>query len=105
MSAIRGFEPFAGQHCETNTTGNLLKAAGLELSEPMLYGVGEGLAFGVFAFKGMAAPFLGGRPRPEEITQALLATWVSPSSIGKPGRAGAPGTTSPSSWTRAGWSA
>ena len=71
MSAIRGFEPFAGQHCETNTTGNLLKAAGLELSEPMLYGVGEGLAFGVFAFKGMAAPFLGGRPRPEEITQAL----------------------------------
>lgn len=71
MSKIQDFKPFKGQHCETNTTGNLLKAAGLELSEAMLYGLGEGLAFGVFEFKAMAAPFLGGRPRPEAITQTL----------------------------------
>lgn len=71
MSMVQGFEPFSGQHCETSTTGNLLKAVGMELSEAMLYGLGEGLAFGVFAFKGMAAPFLGGRPRPEQITQTL----------------------------------
>ena len=68
---IENFEPFIGQHCETNTTGNLLKHCGIELSEPMLYGLGEGLAFGVFAFKNMPVPFIGGRPRGEEITKAL----------------------------------
>ena len=71
MGIIRNYEPFIGEHCETNTTGNLLKHAGLELSEPMLYGLGEGLAFGVLVFKNMPAPFIGGRPRLEEITQTL----------------------------------
>ena len=37
----------------------------------MLFGLGEGLAFGVLAFKNMPAPFIGGRPRGEEITQTL----------------------------------
>ena len=71
MATIEDFQPFVGEHCETNTTGNLLKHAGLDLSEPMLFGLGEGLAFGVFVFKGMPVPFVGGRPRPEEITRAL----------------------------------
>ncbi len=71
MSTIENFQPFVGEHCETNTTGNLLKHAGLELSEAMLYGLGEGLAFGVMNFKSMPAPFIGGRPRPEEITRTL----------------------------------
>ena len=71
MTGIEGFAPFVGEHCETNTSGNLLKHAGLELSEPMLYGLGEGLAFGVFAFRNMPAPFIGGRRRGEEITQNL----------------------------------
>lgn len=70
---IDRFDPFVGQHCETTATGNLLRAAGLPLSEPMLYGLGEGLAFGVFAFKGQDAPFLGGRPQPEEITRTLAS--------------------------------
>ena len=71
MGTIQDYEPFIGEHCETNTTGNLLKHAGLELSEAMLYGLGEGLAFGVLVFKNMPAPFIGGRPRLEEITQTL----------------------------------
>lgn len=71
MTVIDGYEPFVGQHCETNTTGNLLKAGGLELSEPMLYGMGEGLAYGVLVFKSMGAPFIGGRPRLEAITKNL----------------------------------
>ena len=71
MTTIEGYAPFVGEHCETSTTGNLLRHAGLELSEPMLYGLGEGLAFGVMALKGMPAPFIGGRSRPEEITQTL----------------------------------
>lgn len=71
MTIIKDYSPFIGQHCETNATGNLLKHAGLELSEPMLYGLGEGLAFGILVFKNMPAPFLGGRPRGEEITKNL----------------------------------
>ena len=71
MTVIDGYEPFVGQHCETSTTGNLLRAAGLELSEPMLYGIGEGLSYGVLVFKSMGAPFVGGRPRPEAITKNL----------------------------------
>ncbi len=71
MTHITGFTPFQGQHCETNTTGNLLSHCGFTLSEPMLYGLGEGLAFGVMNFKSMPAPFIGGRPRPEEITKTL----------------------------------
>jgi len=71
MTRIADYSPFIGYHCETNTSGNLLKHAGLEMSEPMLFGLGEGLAFGVFAFKNMPAPFIGGRTKGEEITKAL----------------------------------
>ena len=71
MTRIENYSPFVGEHCETNTTGNLLKHAGPELSEPMLFGLGEGLAFGVLLFKSMPEPFIGGRPRPEELTRTL----------------------------------
>ena len=43
--AIAGFEPYVGQHCETVATGSLLGTAGVRLSEPMLFGLGEGLGF------------------------------------------------------------
>lgn len=66
------YDAFVGQHCETTAMGNLLKHAGLPLTEPMLFGVGEGLGFGVFQFKGMAAPFIGGRSKGEEVTKALV---------------------------------
>lgn len=32
-----------GEHCETTATGTLLKFINIELSEPMLFGIGEGL--------------------------------------------------------------
>ncbi len=73
MTMITGYRPFVGQHCETTATGNLLRAAGLELSEPMLFGLGEGLSYGVFEFKGMDAPFIGGRSRPDELTRTLAS--------------------------------
>lgn len=73
MGTIAGFSPFFGEHCETTATGNLLAAAGLRLSEPMLYGLGQGLAFGVFTFASMPAPFIGGRPKPEMLTSTLAA--------------------------------
>lgn len=69
MIQIPNYTPYLGEHCETNTTGNLLKHAGLELSEPMLFGLAEGLGYGVFVFKNV--PFIGGRSRPEDITKKL----------------------------------
>lgn len=36
---------FIGEHCETTATGTLLKFINIELSEPMLFGIGEGLGY------------------------------------------------------------
>lgn len=65
---IEGFSPFSGQHCETTTTGSLLKHLGLELSEPMLFGIGEGLGFIYWDMKNMPFPFIGGRNKPGALT-------------------------------------
>jgi hypothetical protein len=68
---IKGFEPFIGQHCETVATGSLLKAAGIEMSEPMLFGLGQGLAFIFIKLSSLPLPFVGGRTKPFEITETL----------------------------------
>jgi len=71
VTVVQDLEPFEGQHCETVATGNLLRSAGLELSEPMMYGLGQGLSFGVFTFKRVPNPIIGGRTRPHAITETL----------------------------------
>ena len=71
MPLVPDFKPFSGVHCETVATGNLLRHAGLDLSEPMLFGLGEGIGFAIFVQKNQPAPFIGGRVRPENITKAL----------------------------------
>ena len=73
MTMIEDFDGFTGQHCETTATGALLTHAGLQLSEPMIFGLGEGLGYGVFVFKAAPAPFIAGRSRPEAVTQTLAA--------------------------------
>lgn len=40
---IPEFKPFVGIHCETTATGCLLRQLDIELSEAMLFGLGEGL--------------------------------------------------------------
>lgn len=70
---IQNFAPLPGQHCETTATGSLLKHAGLELSEPMLFGVGEGLGFIYWDMQAMPFPFIGGRNKPQQITRNLAA--------------------------------
>lgn len=60
---ISDFQPFKGEHCETVAIGNLLKHQGLELSEPMLFGIGSGLGFIYWKMKSMPLPFLGGRTK------------------------------------------
>ncbi|MBI2411241.1 MAG: BtrH N-terminal domain-containing protein [Candidatus Kerfeldbacteria bacterium] len=68
---IKQFKPFKGQHCETTATGSLLKFIGVELSEPMLFGLGEGLGFIYWDMKIMDFPFIGGRVKPDALTQNL----------------------------------
>ena len=71
MPVIKNFKPFNGQHCETTATGSLLKQIGVELSEPMLFGLGEGLGFIFWNMKMMNFPFIGGRIKPELLTQNI----------------------------------
>ncbi len=68
---IEPIKDFHGQHCETTATGTLFRQAGLELSEPMLFGLGEGLYFLYWKMKDMNLPFLGGRCKPGDLTDTL----------------------------------
>jgi hypothetical protein len=60
-----------GAHCETTALTVLLAHAGLELSEPMLFGLGGGLSFVYWDSKRQGLPFLGGRVKPFLLTQNL----------------------------------
>lgn len=71
--SVPGFEPFVGQHCETVATGSLLGAVGVKLTEPMLFGVGQGLGFIFLNLSSLPLPFVGGRTRPFALTTALCA--------------------------------
>lgn len=68
---IEHFQPFTGQHCETTATGSLLLQLGINLSEPMLFGLGEGLSYIFWNMKSMEFPFIGGRIKPGALTQNI----------------------------------
>lgn len=68
---IENLKPFNGQHCETTATGTLLLQLGIKLSEPMLFGLGEGLGFIFWNMKSMKFPFIGGRIKPDTLTKNI----------------------------------
>jgi len=68
---IENFTKFNGQHCETTATGCLLKQIGIDFSEPMLFGIGEGLGFIYWKMKIMNFPFIGGRIKPDLLTENI----------------------------------
>lgn len=68
---VENFKPFIGQHCETTTTGCLLKQIGIDISEPLLFGLGEGLGFLFWKMKMMDFPFIGGRIKTDLLTQNI----------------------------------
>jgi len=68
---IKNVKPFIGQHCETTATGSLLYQLGIELSEPMLFGLGESLSYIIWNMKIMDFPFIGGRIKPDLLTEKL----------------------------------
>lgn len=65
------YDHFVGEHCETTATGNLLYQQGLRLSEPMMFGLGEGLGFIFLNLQSLNLPFIGGRSKPFELTTRL----------------------------------
>ncbi len=73
MSMVEGVDGRGMQHCETTALGVLLRHEGIELSEPMLFGLGSGLSFIYWDSKAMGFPFLGGRAKPFELTRNLAA--------------------------------
>ena len=68
---VQNIKPFDGQHCETTATGTLLRQLDIELSEPMLFGLGQGLGFIYWNMKTMNFPFIGGRIKTDLLTQNL----------------------------------
>ncbi|MFC7348509.1 BtrH N-terminal domain-containing protein [Chryseobacterium zhengzhouense] len=68
---VENLKAFDGQHCETTATGTLLRQLGIELSEPMLFGLGQGLGFIFWNMKTMDFPFVGGRIKPDLLTENI----------------------------------
>ena len=68
---VPNLNPFDGHHCETTATGTLLQQIGINLSEPMLFGLGEGLGFIFWNMKTMNFPFIGGRVKTDLLTQNI----------------------------------
>lgn len=62
---------FEGDHCETTAAGTLLSQLDIHLSEPMLFGLGEGLGFIFWNMKTMNFPFIGGRIKPDALTENI----------------------------------
>ncbi|MFD8887225.1 BtrH N-terminal domain-containing protein [Streptomyces erythrochromogenes] len=73
MAMVKDLDVRGMQHCETTALGMLLRHEGLDLSEPMLFGLGSGLSFIYWDSKSMGLPFLGGRVKPFELTRNLTA--------------------------------
>jgi hypothetical protein len=70
---INDFKGFKGRHCESSATECLLKHVGLEMSEPMFFGLGQGFGFLIWKMSIMNLPFIGGRAKQFELTRSFCA--------------------------------
>ncbi|MFE3251800.1 BtrH N-terminal domain-containing protein [Streptomyces sp. NPDC059209] len=75
MGMVKDIDVRGMEHCETTALGVLLRHEGIDLSEPMLFGLGSGLSFIFWDSKAMGFPFLGGRVKPFELTRNLTAAF------------------------------
>ncbi|MFI6086243.1 BtrH N-terminal domain-containing protein [Streptomyces sp. NPDC051217] len=73
MTMVKDIDVRGMRHCETTALGVLLRHEGLDLSEPLLFGLGSGLSFIYWDSKAMGFPFLGGRVKPFGLTRNLAA--------------------------------
>lgn len=65
------FEHKMAAHCETGTLANLLHFNGLDLTEPMIFGVANGILFGYFKLPMMIFPAFIVRIRPGEVRKNI----------------------------------
>jgi Domain of unknown function (DUF4872)/Butirosin biosynthesis protein H, N-terminal len=65
--AVIDISPFSGEHCESTALVNMLRNHDIELSEPLAFGLGQGLSFLYWHSKQMPSPFLAGRVKPDQL--------------------------------------
>ncbi|MGW0205499.1 BtrH N-terminal domain-containing protein [Streptomyces sp. NPDC003233] len=65
--AVIDISPYSGDHCESTTLLNMLRNHDIELSEPLIFGLGQGLSFLYWHSKQMPNPFLAGRVKPDHL--------------------------------------
>lgn len=73
MTTVPAFKHFETLHCVTGSMRHVYAWAGHDLSEELLLGLGEGVGFAYFRFKGQL-PFLGGRAQPKPSMEALASS-------------------------------
>jgi hypothetical protein len=61
--AIKNFKHYPGVHCESTALRDVFAYHGFKFSEPMIFGLGEGLSFVYWKSKQMPFPFVGGRTK------------------------------------------
>ncbi|MEG8275336.1 BtrH N-terminal domain-containing protein [Streptomyces sp. AHA2] len=69
--ALLDVEPYVGRHCESTTLVNLLRQREVDVSEPFVFGLAGGLSFIYWRTKQMPTPFVGGRIKPDALTDNL----------------------------------
>ncbi len=71
MDTNTNFKHKMAAHCETGTLVGLLGNAGLEITEPMAFGIAHGIFFGYFESKNFPFPTFIVRTRPGEVREKL----------------------------------
>ena len=72
LTPIEGFKHFETDHCVTGSMRHIYAFHGHDLSEDLLLGLGEGVGFAYFRFRGQP-PFLGGRAQPKPSMEEIAA--------------------------------
>jgi hypothetical protein len=70
---IQGFEHLPGMNCESSAVRDLLHFRGVDVSEPMIFGLAEGLNFIYWDMKMMDFAFTGGRIKPDMVFRNFAA--------------------------------
>ena len=70
---VPGFEHRPGNNCESTALRNLLWFEGIDVSEPMIFGLGEGLHFIYWQMKSMDFVFTGGRTKPDLVYRTFAS--------------------------------
>jgi hypothetical protein len=60
LKIVKNFKHYPGVHCESSALRNVLAYHGFKFSEPMIFGLGEGLGFTYWKSNQMPFPLIGG---------------------------------------------